>query len=166
MTAARNSSVLEGVFSDEYGDYPTGSYVRNPPTSHHTPGSAPGCTLFVKLCQFDPADRLRVCLDTGNLPFLVTPDRPGIELIQLFRNDSEDVRLERWPPGAEVTLSVRGGIEILVLDGGFKEGGEQFEAQSWLRLPEAATLCAKAGTRGTTLWAKSGHLGKWLAAPT
>ena len=33
--------VLEGVFEDEYGEFPAGSYVRNPPTSRHTPGSAP-----------------------------------------------------------------------------------------------------------------------------
>ena len=49
--------VLDGVFQDEHGDYPAGSYVRNPPTSRHTPGSAPGCVLFVKLWQFDLADR-------------------------------------------------------------------------------------------------------------
>ena len=49
--------VLEGVFQDEHGDYPAGSYVRNPPTSSHTPASAPGCTIFVKLWQFRPEDR-------------------------------------------------------------------------------------------------------------
>src|SRR5882724_7430661 len=27
----------------------SGYYVRNPPQSHHTPGSMPGCTMFVKL---------------------------------------------------------------------------------------------------------------------
>src|ERR1051325_10252991 len=32
--------VLAGVFQDEYGKYPVGSYVRNSPTSRHTPGSA------------------------------------------------------------------------------------------------------------------------------
>ena len=46
--------VLEGVFQDEHGDYPAGSYIRNPPQSQHTPGSAQGCTIFVKLWQFDP----------------------------------------------------------------------------------------------------------------
>jgi anti-sigma factor ChrR (cupin superfamily) len=35
--------VLEGVFTDEHGDSPTSTYVRNPPTSRHTPGSEPGC---------------------------------------------------------------------------------------------------------------------------
>jgi anti-sigma factor ChrR (cupin superfamily) len=35
--------VLEGVFQDEYGDFPAGCYVRNPPQSRHTPrgGSTP-----------------------------------------------------------------------------------------------------------------------------
>src|SRR4249920_1637731 len=44
--------VLEGVFQDEHGDFPAGCYVRNPPTSSHTPGSLPGTTIFVKLRQF------------------------------------------------------------------------------------------------------------------
>ena len=39
---------------DAHGDFPTGSYSHKPPTSHHTPGSAPGCVIFVKLWQFDP----------------------------------------------------------------------------------------------------------------
>ena len=52
--------VLDGVFSDEHGDYPAGTYVRNPPGSHHTPRTAPGCIIFVKLRQMQPAgDRAR-----------------------------------------------------------------------------------------------------------
>jgi hypothetical protein len=59
--------VLEGVFQDEHGDYPAGTYVRNPPTTSHSPGSAPGCTIFVKLWQFDPDDRTPVRIDTSDL---------------------------------------------------------------------------------------------------
>ena len=36
--------VLDGIFSDEHGDYPTGTYVRNPPGSRHAPRTGPGCT--------------------------------------------------------------------------------------------------------------------------
>ncbi|HEY9690016.1 MAG TPA: cupin domain-containing protein, partial [Coleofasciculaceae cyanobacterium] len=43
--------VLEGVFSDESGDYPAGTYVRNPIGSAHAPRSEEGCTIFVKLWQ-------------------------------------------------------------------------------------------------------------------
>jgi hypothetical protein len=68
--------VLEGVFQDEHGDYPVGSYVRNPPQSRHTPRSDPGCVLFVKLHQFDPNDRQHVRLDTGRVAPLPTPTGP------------------------------------------------------------------------------------------
>jgi len=34
--------VLEGVFSDESGDYPAGTYIRNPPGSEHAPFSREG----------------------------------------------------------------------------------------------------------------------------
>jgi hypothetical protein len=52
--------VLDGVFSDEHGDYPAGTYVRNPPGSRHAPCARDGCTIFVKLRQFDLADTARV----------------------------------------------------------------------------------------------------------
>ena len=39
--------VLEGVFSDEHGDYPCGTYVRNPPGSGHSPSSENGCRILV-----------------------------------------------------------------------------------------------------------------------
>jgi hypothetical protein len=150
--------VLEGMFQDEHGDFPAGSYVRNPPTSHHTPGSAPGCILFVKLWQFDPTDRTQVRLNTGTMPYQPATDRPGVEVIRLFSDSREDVRLERWAPGATITLTVSGGAEVLVLAGGFAEGGERFEPQSWLRLPVGSALAAKAGPEGCKVWVKTGHL--------
>src|SRR6202045_3584211 len=68
--------VLDGVFQDEHGDYPAGSYVRNPPTSRHTPGSAPGCVVFVKLWQFDLDDRTPARRDTQALVYAHAEDRP------------------------------------------------------------------------------------------
>lgn len=150
--------VLEGIFQDEQGDYPAGCYVRNPPTSSHTPGSAPGCTIFVKLWQFDPGDRTHVRIDTGKTAFRPASGRPGVELLPLFQDRRESVRLERWAPGVKVELALPGGIELLVLDGGFSEGGESFGPQSWLRLPPDASLAAKAAASGCRLWVKMGHL--------
>ena len=69
--------VLDGVFQDERGDYPAGTYVRNPPTSRHTPGSEPGCTIFVKLWQFDPDDRTQLRIDILALAFAPAPDLPA-----------------------------------------------------------------------------------------
>ncbi|MDQ7248134.1 cupin domain-containing protein [Dongia sedimenti] len=157
--------VLDGVFQDEHGDYPPGAYVRNPPTTRHQPGSAPGCTIFVKLWQFDAADRTEVRIDTDRQSFAPAPDRAGVETLPLFHDNREDVRLERWAAHANVTLDLPGGIEILVLEGGFAEGGESFVPQSWLRLPAGARLIAKAGPDGARVWIKSGHLALPQHAP-
>jgi hypothetical protein len=151
--------VLDGVFQDEHGDFPAGSYIRNPPTSSHTPGSAPGCTVFVKLWQFDPDDRTHVRIDTAKMPY-VPLSGPGVELMPLFQDKRESVRLERWAPNAEIVLPATGGVEVLVLDGGFSEGGESFEPQSWLRLPAGATLRAAVYASGCRVWVKTGHLAR------
>jgi len=150
--------VLDGVFHDEHGDFPAGSYVRNPPTSRHTPGSVPGCVLFVKLWQFDLADRHEVLLDITGTDYTAAADRPGVELLPLFRDDREDVRLERWIRHASISLDAPGGAELLVLDGRFEENDENFEPLSWLRLPAGSALQAKAGPDGCRLWIKTGHL--------
>jgi anti-sigma factor ChrR (cupin superfamily) len=157
--------VLDGVFQDEHGDYPTGSYVRNPPTTRHTPGSDPGCTIFVKLWQFDPNDRTQVRLSADSGAFVPVGGRPGVSALPLFEDARERVRLERWVPGAAIELPEPGGIELLVLDGGFTEGGEAFEVQSWLRLPVGATLRAVTGSQGCRVWVKTGHPMEVRAAP-
>ena len=40
--------VVNGVFEDEHGRYPTGSWIRSPHMSLHQPFSKEGCTIFVK----------------------------------------------------------------------------------------------------------------------
>ena len=40
--------VVDGVFEDEHGRYPTGSWIRSPHMSMHKPFSKEGCTIFVK----------------------------------------------------------------------------------------------------------------------
>jgi anti-sigma factor ChrR (cupin superfamily) len=41
--------VMEGIFQDEYGDYPAGTWLRSPHMSEHVPFSDPGCLIFVKV---------------------------------------------------------------------------------------------------------------------
>ncbi len=150
--------VLEGVFQDEHGDYPVGTYVRNPPTSSHVPGSAAGCVILVKLHQFDLADRRQVRVDAAGVVPVPLPGRAGVAVVPLFADAREDVRIEVWAPGAEVELAVPGGVEVLVLEGGFIEGGEHLGRHGWLRLPVGSTLRAVAGDEGARVWVKTGHL--------
>ncbi len=148
--------VLEGVFQDEHGDYPAGTYVRNPPTSSHTPGSEPGCVIFVKLWQFDPHDRTRV--RTFMPDEAPGPAGPGVSAATLFGDMRETVRIETWAPGARVARDLPGGGEFLVLEGGFDEARDTLRRLSWLRLPPGARLDAAAGPEGARVWTKTGHL--------
>lgn len=151
--------VLQGVFEDESGAFPAGSYVRNPPQSRHTPGSAPGCTIFVKLWQFDPEDREFMRLDTTSVPYQPIEGNPGVSFRTLFRRGPETVQMQRWAPHAHVHWAdIPGGAEVLVLSGTFEEGSERFGRLSWLRLPTGATLDAIAGPDGAEVWVKTGHL--------
>jgi ChrR Cupin-like domain len=150
--------VVDGTFQDEHGDYPAGSYVRNPPTSRHTPSSAPGCVLFVKLWQFDLEDRTPVHRDARALAYTPLRDRPDVEIAALFHDNREDVRMERWRPHVPVALDLPGGGEFFLLEGTFNEDNEGFAPLSWLRLPPGAQLRAAAGKDGCTLWVKTGHL--------
>jgi len=150
--------VLEGVFQDEHGAYPAGSYVRNPPTSAHTPGSEPGCTILVKLWQFDPADRTQLRIDTTKRAYDHDPSRAGVELMPLYRREHETVALERWQPGTRVSLQSPGGLELIVLDGDFTDESESFSYQSWLRLPPQSVMTVQTGPRGCRVWIKRGHL--------
>ena len=162
-TGGEEYLVLDGVFQDEHGDFPVGTYVRNPPTSSHTPSSAPGATIFVKLWQFDMADRAQVTVDTtAQTPQEVSE---GVSQIPLFEDAHERVRIELWEPGREVVYTGHDGFEALVIEGSFDEGGDSFAVNSWLRLPPHTPLSAKAGPEGARLWVKSGHLKTTPVAP-
>jgi len=152
--------VLEGVFQDEHGDYPAGSYLRNPPTSAHTPGSESGCTIFVKLWQFDATDRTQVRIDTTERVYQPDLVRTGVEVMPLFQDRHEVVALERWQAGTRVSLPSPAGLELLVLDGDFTDNGHVFSYQSWLRLPAGSWAEVEVGPRGCRVWIKTGHLAR------
>lgn len=157
-TGGEEYIVLEGVFQDEHGDFPVGSYVRNPPTSSHTPRSEPGTVIFVKLWQFDMADRRHVNINMNEADLVSAKGREGVELLPLHKDSREDVRMERWAPGANVTVDTAGGAEFLILDGSFEESGETFTKHSWLRVPKGYDLSITAGENGARVWVKTGHL--------
>jgi anti-sigma factor ChrR (cupin superfamily) len=154
-TGGEEFIVLEGTFQDEHGDYPAGTYVRNPPTTSHTPGSEEGCTIFVKLWQFDMEDRNQFRKDMT----VETQERgDGVKVADLHRDAREHVTYWKLAAGAEITLDAPGGTEVLVLSGSLEEGDETLVKDSWLRLPDGTPLAGKAGPEGATLWIKTGHL--------
>ena len=154
-TGGEEFIVLEGVFQDEHGDFPQGTYVRNPPTTAHTPRSDLGCTIFVKLWQFDMSDRTQFHKTMANE--LATP-KDGVATALLHRDAREVVTYSQIAAGASLTNTDAGGIEMLVISGSVTESGEDLGQGAWLRLPQSQPLRAVAGPDGAKVWIKTGHL--------
>ena len=154
-TGGEEFIVLEGTFQDEHGDYPAGTYVRNPPTTSHTPGAADGCTIFVKLWQFDMDDRnqFRVDMASG-----IQTVADGVALKTLHQDARETVHYLELAPGAIWSDPAAGGAELLVLDGTMQESGDVLRQGSWLRVPDGKGLSVTAGDNGAKFWIKIGHL--------
>lgn len=148
--------VLDGTFQDEDGDFPVGAYVRNPPTTSHTPAAKDGATILVKLHQFDLADRTQVQVNSETAQWAKAAD--GIEALPLHQDDREIVVMERWAPGAERHLDASGGLEMFVITGSAVEGGDTLGPWDWLRVPVGSDFVGKAGPDGAKVWVKMGHL--------
>lgn len=150
--------VLSGIFSDEHGDYPVGTYVRNPPKSHHTPHTAPGCTIFVKLRQMPPTEHDRVVIDSS-IAAWKAGEQAGLSRLPLHEaNGGERVAMERLAPGAALAkMDCPAGEEILVLAGDLRDEHGSYSPGTWIRNP-AGFSRALGSTGGATYWVKRGHL--------
>ena len=149
--------VLEGVFQDEHGDYPAGTYFRNPPGTSHVPASKDGCTIFVRLWQFRDADRVPIVRRPGQGQ-QVEPRSGASKATVLFDDGHEEVRLEDWKPGETIKVANTRGLEFFILSGIVKIGDEELGPQSWGRLPADTELNATVGPQGATIWTKAAPL--------
>jgi anti-sigma factor ChrR (cupin superfamily) len=151
--------VIEGIFTDERGDWPAGSYLLNPEGFRHAPSSREGCVIFVKLRQFPGRGRHKVALDTETLDW-----RPGeiagIAIKPLYEQTGFDdvTRLERWIPGfGPVRRKYPGGVEFFVLAGEFRDDSGRYTTGDWLRLPAGGSHRVES-SRGCMIWIKTGGL--------
>ena len=150
--------VLAGVFSDEHGHYPAGTYVRNPPGSGHSPYSEDGCTILVKLRQFDERDLTPVVIETDVSPAWKNATTPGLQVLELYEFGREHVQMLRLQARNALNLySGPGGLEILLVRGSATRDQQALSANTWLRLPEGAELDLRA-IDDVLLWVKTGHL--------
>lgn len=160
-TGGEEFLVLDGVFSDEHGDYPAGMYVRNPVGSKHRPFSKGGCTIMVKLWQYPPVDQLFVRLNTKDENSWGTA-RDGVQKMELHQTKHEHVEALRFDAGASTLLDADGGTELFTLGGSMEIGGETYHEGDWLRFSVGEHVTVTAG-EGLLLWKKTGHL---LAPPS
>lgn len=160
--------VLSGTFSADNIDYPAGWYLRNPPNSGHQPYSKEGAVIFVKLWQMPAEEARYVAIDTNDAANW--QKQGNRDVCHLFSDASEQVSLKRLSANeALFTSTVRGGAEILVLDGELIDDDIIDDAQtytrgSWIRLPVGALPKIKAGAQGVTVYLKTGHLSHIIGA--
>lgn len=149
--------VLEGVFSDESGDFPAGTYARNPVGSRHVPSSEPGCVILVKLWQMPAVDQLTVKTDTlDSSGWRDTGD--GIRSLLLHETEHERVEIvEQTQAGKATDTIYSGSAEIFVLEGELETEQHTLAMHSWLRIPPGARhrLRARPDCR---YYLKTGHL--------
>ena len=151
--------VLEGVFSDEHGDYPAGSYIRNPIGTSHTPRiGAEGAVIFVKLHQFSEEDQKQVAINTLETPWnqgLVE----GLQVMSLHDFEGEHVALVKWAPNTQFNSHQHfGGEEILVLDGIFYDEHGEYPKGTWIRSPHLSQHKPFTKEEGALIYVKVGHL--------
>ena len=151
--------VLEGVFSDEHGDYPAGTYVLNPDGTSHSPYSREGCTIFVKLRQYAGTDRLQRVVNTTSAEWI---ERRGGETAELplYQQDGYDGRtcLIRIAPGGSVPHHAHPwGEEVLVLDGTLEDEFGTYPRGTWIRSP-LGTAHAPYSPDGCTFLLKTGSV--------
>ena len=149
--------VLEGVFSDEHGDYPTGTYVRNPVGSTHTPFSKEGGTILVKLWQMSPEDKKQKAIETHNTPWFPGLIE-GLEVMPLHAHGTENVALVKWQPGTVFQRhSHYRGEEIYVIEGVFADEQGTYPQGTWIRNPHKS-IHTPFSKEGCLIYVKTGHL--------
>ncbi len=147
--------VLDGVFSDEHGDWPAGTYLLNPEGFRHAPFSRDGCVLFVKLRQFPGLTREHVAIATDSVPWQAGACA-GTEVRPLYSQAGfpDTMRLERWSRGARLGRIVYPqGAELFVLEGALEDEVGRFGRHAWLRLPPGAAHAPKS-SEGCVLFIK------------
>ena len=149
--------VLDGVFSDEHGDWPAGTYLLNPEGFRHAPFSRDGCVIFVKLRQCPGRTREHVVVVTASTRWQVS-DLSGVDVLPLYSQAgfADTARLERWAQGASLgRRTYVNGAELFVLRGSFEDGQGRYAERAWVRLPPGASHAPVSGD-GCELYIKEG----------
>ncbi|WP_111638794.1 cupin domain-containing protein [Marinomonas shanghaiensis] len=145
--------VLQGVFSDEKGDFKAGSYFRNPPGSSHAPHSVDGCLLLVKLHQFQVSDLNQVYINTPDIWFSKVS-----EILPLYQFGDERVWLVRIQNGEDILgeLDLSDSVELFMISGQAYYDDVLISSESWLREPKFSLSHWRVES-DCFIWLKSGH---------
>jgi hypothetical protein len=160
--------LYQGTFKDQFGEFPAGTYVRNPIDSKHAPWvDGDGCTIWVKLLQMADVGE---GTDPIHINFEQEKKTKGKEtdygiVMDMYRNDTTGELVQMCWINANQSLpadelSFNGGEELFILDGSLKlDGGEEYRKWGWLRFPvRNGRQNITGGSEGARVFRKTGHL--------
>jgi len=164
--------VLKGTFKDQYGEFPAGTYVRNPIGSEHAPWvDDDGCTIMVKLLQMAETGEgtapLHVDLDKAKNDIGKTTEYGTIA--DLYHNENTGERVQMCWLDADKSFPVDelclGGEELFVIQGSLQlpQNEETYSEWGWLRFPAGQAQAKRRGLKassstGAQVFRKTGHL--------
>jgi len=148
--------VLEGTFSDTAGDYPAGTYIRNPLGIIDNFLTQEGCKLFIKLDQFSKEDIAHVVTRPQDRQW--QNGIGSLKVLGLHAHNTESSALVAWPKN-EVFQSHNhmGGEEIVVISGRFIDEHGEYPAGTWIRSPHMSKHFPRVEEE-TLIYVKVGHL--------
>ena len=161
--------VLKGTFKDQFGEFPAGTYVRNPIDSVHAPWvDEDGCTIMVKLLQMAEGkekDPLHIDLNKQKETDGKKTDFGTI--LDLYDNEFTGEHVEMcWvdpnKPFPSTEKGLKEGEELFIMEGSLLIDSEEYVQWGWLRFPVEADSNHRSklmsGPQGAQVYRKVGHL--------
>lgn len=157
-TGGEEYLVLEGTFSDQYGDFPAGTYVRNPVGSKHAPHTDGGCTILVKLWWMHSDDQKYIRTQTIDNDLFAATENQGVQALFLHTFDGASEFVFAMEAGSRLPArDLPGGEEIYVIHGSCTDQSGTYETGTWIRNPVGSAPILSS-TDGCRLLVTRGHL--------
>lgn len=142
--------VLDGVYTNEFGEFEAGTYLKLPKEDESLVKSEKACTIFRKINYLYNDDKIII---NTNSSYWVQ-GYGNLQVMPLYENTA----LVKWPK-SEVFIPHKhwGGEEILVLKGVFIDEHGKYPAMQWIRSPHLSEHYPFVEEE-TIIFVKTGHL--------
>ena len=143
--------VLEGIYSNEFGDFGKGTYLKLPQEQENKIKTTSACKIFKKT-NYEQINKEKVIVDTSKSFW-----REGQGNLQVMPL-SEQTALVKWPQNERFVPHTHwGGEEILVLSGTFIDEHGKYKMGTWIRSPHLSRHFPYVEEE-TIIFVKTGHM--------
>ena len=143
--------VLAGIYTNEFGDFKSGTYLKLPKEDESKISSKNGCEIFKKI-NYPQITIETSIVDTSNTPWL--QGQGNLEVMPL----SEQTALVKWPKNEVFVPHTHwGGEEVFVLKGTFIDEHGSYKIGTWTRSPHLSNHHPYVEEE-TIIFVKTGHL--------